>query len=172
MFEYIVSIVCILLLSTFGIGQKNGPVWEIAKSNGIHQVRIVIRTRSFRATQHRIKMVSNQEVLQTWIDGKLALGTDATLPRKEISSFRLIYDGKNVPVPTALFVDCFDPNLDKDYFWVKFADDGQSVMAFMAGSDGAGGYQVFWILRSDGRHSRFSNAVSDADYVDFTRWFF
>jgi hypothetical protein len=172
MFRYIFLVLSTISLSTFVVAQKNGNVWEITKSRGIHRVRIVVQTKPFNAKEHQIKKVFKRETSQTSIDGKLALGTDATLPRREITSFRLTYDGHDIQIPRSLYADCYDPNLDKKSFWVKFADDGESVMAFMAGSDGAGGYQVFWILRKDGRHTRFSNAVSDANYPDFANWFF
>jgi len=55
---------------------------------------------------------------------------------------------------------------------LKIGDDGKSVMVFMSGSDAAGGYQIFWIFRSDAKHSRFGSGASDADVSGFTGSFF
>jgi hypothetical protein len=50
---------------------------------------------------------------------------------------------------------------------VKFGEDARSVFVFMHGSDGAGVYDVIWVLRRDGRHSRFANAGGDCGLFNF-----
>ena len=105
------------------------------------------------------------------VDGRVALGVDETVPRVEIKSVEFYFDGRRVAVPRGLYSDCFDPNFGKEYFAVKNGDDGASVLVLMAGGDGAGGYQVVWVLRKDGRHSRFSTPCSDCDYAGFLTFF-
>ena len=51
-------------------------------------------------------------------------------------------------------------------------DDYKSVFIFMDGGDGSGNYQVLWVLRLDGKHSRFSGACSDCGFIDFYSGFF
>jgi hypothetical protein len=106
------------------------------------------------------------------IDGKRALGTDDSIPQTEIESIKFFFDGKQIPVEKSLFSDCYNPNIEKDYIELKIGDDGKSVMIFMNGGDAAGSYQIFWILRSDAKHSRFGSGSSDADVLGFTSSFF
>jgi len=164
----------ISLFSLGGYSQKKNEVVTFSEANGPHKVRLLFRTKAFDAKKHKIKTATGVKstLQQTWIDGKLALGTDISVPKIEIASVKLYFGEKEVLVPRSMFSDCYNPNLGKDYFRLKIGDDRKSVLAFMAGGDGGAGYQVFWILRSDGRHSRFSNTVSDADYSSFMNWFF
>ena len=174
MLKTILTVLVMLLFNITGLGQKGKDAITLSQVRGPHKVKLVFSAGNFDAKQHKIITVTDPKTLHqgTWIDGKYALGMDLITPKTEIASIRLYFDGKEVPVRRSVFSDCYNPNLGKDYIWLKFSDDGKSVLAFMAGGDGAGGYQVFWIFRSDGRHSRFSNMVSDADYPDFVKWFF
>jgi len=42
----------------------------------------------------------------------------------------------------------------------------------MSGGDAAGHYEVIWVLRRDGRHTRFSGACGDCGFLDFRSGFF
>jgi hypothetical protein len=107
------------------------------------------------------------------IDGRPPLGTDGGIPQIEIESVRFFIDGKEVPVPKDLYSDCYEPNFESNAsFAMKFADNLKGVFVFMGGSDAAGSYQVLWVLRRDARHSRFSAACSDCEFIDFRSGFF
>lgn len=157
--------VLIFLFSLNGYAQKTV---EFVKNSGSNSVKIIVKTKPFNKKAHNVKKVE----YSTIIDGKRALGTDGGIPKTEIESIKLIFGGKEIPVAKSLFSDCYEPNLGNEYFKLKFGDDGKSVMAFMAGSDAAGSYQVFWIFRNDGRHSRFGNGASDAGSLNFVNVFF
>jgi hypothetical protein len=88
------------------------------------------------------------------IDGRVAYGAEV-IPQAEIKSIRFYLDGKTIKVPKRLYSDCYDPNLRDNPLTLRFSDDFQSVFVSMWGSDGAGGYNVIWVLRKNGRHSRF-----------------
>ena len=159
----------ILIISALNnYGQKSNVI-ELIETRDSQNVKVVFEVGSFIAKQHKIQQTENQG---TKIDGKAALGTDYSVPQNEIKSINLFFNGKKVSVAKELFSDCYNPNFEKDSVKLKFSDDGKSVMVFMAGSDGAGGYQIFWIFRNDGNHSRFSSAGSDTDYTDFINLFF
>lgn len=136
-----------------------------------HTSRLVFRTGAFDASRHRITRGKRLDLTVLEVDGRMAFGVDDTIPRTEIKSLEFHFDGRRVAVPRRLYADCFDPNFGGDYFAVKNGDDGASVLVFMAGSDAAGSYQVFWVLRKDGRHSRFTNPCSDCDYSDLMLFF-
>jgi hypothetical protein len=80
---------------------------------------------------------------------------------------RLFFNGREVAVPRRLYSDCFDPSYGEGSLAVKFGDDPRTVFVFMHGSDGAGVYDVVWVLRRDGRHSRFANAGGDCGLFNF-----
>jgi hypothetical protein len=88
------------------------------------------------------------------VNGKLALGTDGNIPNIEIDSVKLSFDGKEIIIPKNLYANCFEPNLDERDLSLRFSRDFQSLIVTMSGSDGAGGYEVVWRFRKDGRHSR------------------
>ncbi len=136
-----------------------------------HVSRLVFRTGAFVPSRHRITRGKRLDLSVTEVDGRMALGTDGNTPRTEIRSVEFYFDGRRVAVPRRLYSDCFEPSFGADYFAVKNGDDGASVLVFMAGGDAAGGYQVVWVLRKDGRHSRFSTPCSDCDYKGFMPFF-
>jgi hypothetical protein len=171
----LIRVILFVLLAGLTIaGQAKPSTTVLSATDGTNTVKIHFTTRPFSAKQHRVKQVSDEKkgVYGTWIDGKYALGTDLSVPRDEIISVRLYFNGKAVPVPSELYSDSYEPNFDKDSFWMKLSDDKKSVMALMQGGDAAGSYKVFWIFRSDGRHSRFSSRASDVSMSDFANWFF
>jgi hypothetical protein len=136
-----------------------------------HASRLVFRTGAFEPSKHRITQGKRMDLSVLEVDGRMALGVDGDNPRVEIRSVEFYFDGRRIAVPRRLFSDCFDPSFGKDSVAVKNGDDGASVLVFMAGSDAAGGYQVLWVLRRDGHHSRFSTPCSDCDYRGFMTFF-
>lgn len=145
-----------------------------------HTARITFTTKLFNRSAHRI--VQTDKCLR--IDGREPLGTDCSVPRVEIESLRFYFDGKEIGVPKRLYADCYQPPFVngvgrvmnekdvKNYFAVRISDDLQSVFVFMSGGDGAGSYQIIWVLRKDGRHTRFSGACGDCGFIDFQSGFF
>jgi len=158
----------VILTSSFFCAAQQKDTFEFVKSNGSHTAKLVIKVRPFVRANHKVETNGGS----TKVDGRFALGTDGNTPRMEIASVRLFWNNVEIPVPKNLYADCFEPNFEADYFRIKFSDDGKSLMVFMAGSDAAGGYQVYWVFHKDGKHSRFSEACSDCDYTGFINGFF
>jgi hypothetical protein len=150
--------------------QESGTSQFTAKQ-GKHTAKVIFRTGSFRPSIHKITYGKRLDATIVDVDGRMALGVDGSVPRVEIKSLDFSFDGKKVAVPKRLYADLFEPNLKKDYFATKIGDDGSSLLVFMAGSDAAGGYQVIWVFRRDGRHSRFSTPCSDCDFKGFMGFF-
>jgi hypothetical protein len=148
--------------SAGGIG-----TFRFSTQRGAHKATLILKTKAFDDSKHRVKMRRVGESSATMVDGRKALGTDGSVPTVEIESLRLILNGKEVPVPRRLYSDCFNPSTDPSTFVLKFGQDTQSVFVFMQGSDGAGVYDVVWVLRRDGRHSRWANAGGDCSLFNF-----
>jgi hypothetical protein len=125
---------------------------------------LAIRTRLFIRETHRIEQSQDGGFL---LDGKVALGTDGGIPKIEIERMDLMFDGNTVTVPVILYRDVFEPSLIEKHFAIRLGDDPASLFVFMNGSDGAGSYQLLWVFRRDGNHSRFSVPCPDCQFIDF-----
>lgn len=142
---------------------------------GGHTAKVVFTVRPFDASKHRVGLDRARQLYT--IDGRVALGTDDGKPNSEFASLKFYFDGAEVPVPRRLYADCYNPpSLDRtgieSRLAVRFGDDGRSVFVFMCGGDAAGHYDVVWVLRADGRHSRFAGGCGDCGFIDFHTGFF
>jgi len=177
--QRIISIMALVLVMMAGhsLGQgRNAGAFQFEERSSKYTAKIVIRTRAFVRSQHTLTFADKDYLrrkqislakgvsLLTKIDGRAPLGTDGTIPQIEIASMTVSFNGAKIVVPRSLYADCYNPNLQKDTFATKLNDAGDSLLIFMAGSDAAGSYQVMWILRNDGHHSRFVKNCSDCDY--------
>jgi hypothetical protein len=142
----------VLIISASALAQANKTgTFKFEKKAGSHLVRVVFHTRTFERSRHKI---TGDATHQTSIDGRPAIGTDGNFPKVEIDSMRVYFDGQEIKIPSRLYADCFEPHLDKDDVKLKVGSDFQSVTIEMLGSDGAGGYEMTWRLKKNGRHSR------------------
>jgi hypothetical protein len=134
---------------------------------GAHRATLILKTKAFDPSRHRVKLKKVGELLLMTVDGRVALGAEDGTPSVEIESFRFVLDGREVRVPRRLYSDCFDPSTEAGGLALKFGQDAGSVFVFMQGSDGAGVYDVVWVLRADGRHSRWANEGGDCSLFNF-----
>ena len=173
----IFALITLTIISSSALTQvRNVGAFQFEERSGNYTVKIVIRTKAFVRSKHSLTFADKDYLrrkqisltkgvsLLTKIDGRAPLGTDGTIPQIEIASMTVSFNGAKIVVPRGLYADCYNPNLQKDTFAAKLNDAGDSLLIFMAGSDAAGSYQVMWILRNDGHHSRFVNNCSDCDY--------
>lgn len=160
----LLSLLC--LFGCFGnsLGQSNrvGTFTFTQKRSG-HTAKVVFKARPFERSRHIVTRKQGCPI----IDGRQPLGTDCNIPRVEIESINFFFDGKRVAVPQKLYSDCYEPTFDARNLAIKIGDDLQSVFVFMHGSDGAGVYDVAWVLRKNGQHARVSNAGGDCGFFNF-----
>ena len=177
-----VFIAALLLLPGVIVGQRQSVgSFRFSDRNRNQTATLIVRTKAFSRSTHRITFASPEYLkkhniqisplrevrIVTAIDGRGEwLGTDGEIPRVEIASMVVSFGGKTIAVPRTLYSDCFEPSFQKNTFIAKLNGIGDTLFVFMAGSDGAGSYQVMWVLRKDGHHSRFVNNCSDCDYKD------
>jgi hypothetical protein len=158
----------------------NRDIYRFTERKGRHVVELVLRTRAFDQSSHRMRFTRRRDQINgptgglpsvARIDGRKPLGTSGTVPLAEIMSMTITFDGTKIVVPRSLYADCYNPNIDKDSFGTKLGDDGSSLLVFMAGSSKENSYQVIWILREDGQHSRFTNICAGCDYKNILNFF-
>ncbi len=168
-----------LLLPVAAAGQgQNIGTFHFSDQNNDHAATLVVTTKAFVRSEHQVTFASEEYLKKhgfsptkgvfvvTKIDGRKPLGTDGEIPRVGISSMVVSFRGKRTQIPRSLYTDCFNPNFKKTGFVAKLNDAGDALFVFMAGSDGAGGYEVMWTLRRDGHHSRFVHDCSDCRFAD------
>ena len=180
MMKTFLMLLALLIGSTSGLAVPAKNTFQFVAKKGGHTAKITFTTKLFNRSAHRI--VWTGTCLR--IDGRVPLGTDCNVPSVEIESLRFYFDGKEIGVPKRLYADCYQPPFfngpgrvmnergAEDYFAARISDDLQSVFVFMWGGDAAGSYQIIWVLRKDGRHTRFSGACSDCGFIDFQGGFF
>jgi hypothetical protein len=151
---------------------KREGVAEFIERKGNHTAKIIFETKLFDARKHKIGRAGDCVT----IDGRVPLGTDCGMPQVEIASIKFFLDGKEVSIPRNLYADCYTPPYFKEYKergWInnylniKFSDDLENVFVFLAAGDGAGVYDVIWVLRKDGRHTRFTESSGDCRLLNF-----
>jgi hypothetical protein len=160
------SLFILLLLFSISLHAAAKPQkLEFNQKKGHHTARLVITTKAFLSSAHQIQSEGNTSSLVAKIDGNEPLGVDGGMPEVEIDTMTVFFDGKRIDVPRKWYVDCYEPDLDKNHFIIQLDDSATALLVFMLGSDATGNYQVLWILRKDGHHSRFTNRCSDCDYT-------
>ena len=126
--------------------------YQFNRSKGSHTSRIVIRNEPFDPSQHRIAYDEGSG--KNLVDGRAAYGAEG-VPRTQIRSIKFYVDGREIKVQSRLYSDCYNPNLERRYVNISWGRDARSVLVTMLGADGAGAYYVVWILRKNGKHSRY-----------------
>lgn len=153
-FHRAISLCCLVFLSlnasdTVGQSKRIGA-YKFSASKDSHSVRVVITNAPFDPSKHK---VGYDPKIGSLVDGRLAYGAEA-VPRTQIKSFVLYFDGQRINIPNRLYADCYNPNLEPEYVKLRFGRDLQTVSVTMMGADGAGAYIVVWHLRHNGRHTR------------------
>ena len=120
------------------------------EKKGSHDAKVIFQTRAFDRSRHKVEYGN----FHNRVDGRVAYGAES-IPSVEISSVEFFFDGRRIKVPRRLYWDSYNPNFDSPMFVkMRFSRDLQSVIISMSGADGAGGYEVIWRLRKNGKHSR------------------
>ena len=172
-------IAVLLIFVGSGFGQSEGRTVidpegtaDFVETRNDHRAKLAFTTRLFELARHRISHRKSCVI----IDGRRPLGTDCGLPKVEISSMKLFWDGRQIAIPRRLYSDCYSPPYFKDYKkrgWMKnylsirFSDDMKAVFVFLHAGDGAGVYDVVWVFRKDGNHSRFTDSGGDCSFLNF-----
>jgi hypothetical protein len=142
------------------------------ETKSTQRARLTFTTKVFEPSHHRI----SRSKTCTIIDGRKPLGTDCGLPKVEITVMKFSWNGKQIPIPRRFYSDCYQPPFFKDYqtrgvmknyLAIKFSDDMKAVFVFLHGGDGAGVYDVVWVLRRDGNHARFTDSGGDCSFLNF-----
>lgn len=147
---------------------------ERSHTSGRHSVFVRIDISPFDSKQHKIRYFRPTTLIVgqscAAIDGKTdPLGVDCDLPRTQIRKISVTLNGAELVVPVALYHDCFNVFSDNQAD-VRLSDDKKGAFLFVGGGDGSGSYQIVWVFRQNGDHSRLSCAPAecgDNGFINF-----
>jgi len=133
---------------------KDGSHFSQRITRGREGLIVEVVQRPFERARHRLTIEHGGV---TAVNGRPPLGTDAGPPESlitEVAELAVSWKGRRVKVDRKLYADCFNQNLAG--VRVVPSDDFRAVMVMSAGGDGAGAYEVYWTIFSDGRATRFA----------------
>jgi len=179
--------IILLCVTATAAAQSGGPgtyrfkeTLKFTGSDLVHKAELVIRTKNFAPSAHKITYVNaagraepggRADSAVEKIDGRMPLGVAGELPRQEIVSVVINFDGALVTVPSSFYFDCFNPNFDGDHFGTALSDNGKSLLVFMAGGAEKNLYQIIWIFRKDGQHARFVKNCPTCEFNSVLKFF-
>lgn len=105
----------------------------------------VVFTMTTRAFQTKGREINKEDGWVSDIDGRHPFGEDGDLPKIEIANMRLTIAGKPVLIPLKAYNDLFEPDLSQ--LNVHFDNAGYIYLYMPFNSDGAGYYEVVWVIK-------------------------
>ena len=127
-----------------GIKLKQIPIIKSGNNYCIFQkdsIKIIITTGFFDKSKHKFQYI-NKEIVK--IDNKPYWGSDGGLPKETIKSVQAIIGSHTITIPKSKLSDLYNPNLCGS---VNISSDRKRIYIDMMNSDGAGAYEVTWILK-------------------------
>jgi len=146
--KIVALIVLSLSFSTASAQSKRIGTFNFRTQKAGHTATVTFRVKSFASG----KPVYDPNV-GVVVNGRKAHGAEST-PEAEIAAMIVSFDRQHIRIAPRFYSDCFDPNLRDNPLTIRFARNFNSVRISMGGSDGAGGYEVTWVVRKNGRTTR------------------
>lgn len=130
---------------------KQIPVIKSGKTYSIFQkdsIKVIITTSTFNKSEHKLKYVDKYIVK---IDNKPFWGTDGGLPNEIIKSVQIIIGTDTISIPKSKLNDLYNPSLcsvnNRCHAFIYISNDRKRLYIDMMNSDGAGAYEVTWIIQ-------------------------
>jgi hypothetical protein len=90
----------------------------------------------------------------TAIDGRPAWGTDGNFPRTQVANIKVIIDGQEIKIHKVFYSDIYE--CDNRLTIYK---NGSTYFAHQWNSDGAGAYEIVWVLSKNGLKQRLVGTI-------------
>ncbi|MCU4174078.1 hypothetical protein [Carboxylicivirga sp. N1Y90] len=107
---------------------------------------------SFNSTNRVIEKISNRSI--KLIDGQSFWGTDGELPTVEIKSINVNLKGLDIEIHKAFYNNLFE--CDNDF---TIYEQNETFFIYQDNSDGAGYYQVLWVINKNGLIQRLVGTI-------------
>jgi hypothetical protein len=144
------------------LNQKNSLLTEMGLVIKNDTIKLSIKTKSFLIKNHKIHRTKEGCIDCTTayvdkIDGKKPIGVDGGLPTVEISSIQLNIHNTNIDIPNDSFNDLYQPRLGS--LNIYFDKKGNTYLYMPGNSDGAGAYDVVWVIKDGLLITRYFDSI-------------
>ncbi|BDU26908.1 hypothetical protein [Flavobacterium sp. GSB-24] len=117
------------------------------------KVKIEISETEFSREKHNLKFLKNDKSILLKIDNLQIFGNDGGIPKKEYKSIKIEIDNVKIELPNIALKNLYEPSL---YNSKANYDDLNDVLHITSSnSDGAGGYDIIWIIEKKKYKYRF-----------------
>ncbi|HET9135443.1 MAG TPA: hypothetical protein VFO76_02305 [Candidatus Kapabacteria bacterium] len=143
------------------IGKPQVRGRSVAFSNSEFGVLIYLRNSAFKAKRHSIDREHHG------VDGIRAHGIDSTMPSRQLTDIKILWDTTVLSIPLRAFVGLYDLNFSTAEAYLTI--DGAFLYIYITGSDGAGKYSVKFVFNHERYVTRLFGSVTcmnQYDYID------
>ena len=125
---------------------------------------VSIYSTKFDPNRSKLSYDSSTNKFLTHIDDKPFWGTDGNIPKEKIKSIRFINEKYQLILPDSAISGLYEPNfchidkvtrkIESPYCKVFRSLDKKRIYIYMLNSDGAGGYEVTWVIQDSKYYTR------------------
>jgi len=90
----------------------------------------------------------------TAIDGRPVWGTDGNFPKTQVDDIKVIIDGQKIEIHEVLYSDIYECDSG-----ISIYKNGDTYYAHQWNSDGAGAYEIVWVLKKNGLKQRLVGSM-------------
>lgn len=151
-----------LPLSKIGVSKYESNNMSFEGTN----IKVTITTQPFDPSKH--KLVKDEDNLVK-IDNKPFHGNYGNTPNNHIQSVIVIIDKDTIPVPPIAYTDLCNVNFtyrdksgtERSNNGIYLSKDNRKVYVYLLNKDGAGGYEVTWVIQD----KKFLRRVLDFGFL-------
>ncbi len=107
-------------------------------------LNISIEIKNFESNTAKLTFLDNKKSFLKKINGKVFWGTDGGIPKKAYKKITMVIDTEVIELPKNSFEDLFEPTLFNTHMY--FDKSSNILYITSSNSDGAGGYEVVWVI--------------------------
>jgi hypothetical protein len=137
--------------------------------------RVIFQKGSFKITLTKVPFVAKNNKLQyskgddksnttsvlEKINHKKIWGTDGEIPKTQYGQVSIEWGDQKIVLPKESLENLYEPNLKYKYTSVCFDKENNTMYIYASNSDGAGAYEVLWVIENGKYKSRhLSNAYA------------
>jgi hypothetical protein len=120
------------------------------------EIIVSIHSEKFDTAGHKLTYVDNSVPFLNLIDNKPFWGTDGSIPKEKIMRVRFIHVKYQLLLPESALAGLYEPNFcyrekttGKQTAFCKVfrSTDKRRIYIYMVNSDGAGAYEVTWVIQ-------------------------
>ncbi len=130
-----------------------------------HKVELTKTVYKFMNNQKRVDYIE----VKNLIDDRYSYGIDGDMPKTEIKSLTIKWNGNNLTIPDTAYSNLYEPLLCTDHLKVEsyLTTDNSNLFIYMYGSDGAGGYSVKFVFDKNSYVTRIVGTNEMTNGFDF-----